>query len=283
MPHLREARMIVEGRTSLLAPVLMFCWTVTSCGPSHRECGLREWSGMCTQRSVVKIQEIEFPVPTSVFEVVYTPQPNPESPNLTPPEMRIEYRVRSSHESMLRNHLDANRSARCHMPTPPAGTCTAEPVVADLPPFDPARAASPVQQGPTACAKIEAAQGDQSGESHSSQAILSREPMLFEVNDSRPSLAATAVADQVAAQLRADPTLECVALVGGVTAGETHALAGERARAIRQLLIERGVDANRLITLSGTISTLGVGTARMADPSERRVIVRVVLRTKSSR
>src|SRR4030095_13435734 len=104
--------------------------TLASCGgPSQRQCALREWSGTCTQRGVIKTQEIEFPVPTSVFQVDYNPEPNLESPNQNPPRTQIEFRVRASFEGMLRDYLAGYATAPCHMPTPAPGSCVAEPVV----------------------------------------------------------------------------------------------------------------------------------------------------------
>jgi outer membrane protein OmpA-like peptidoglycan-associated protein len=104
------------------------------------------------------------------------------------------------------------------------------------------------------------------------------ERFRFDADSASPMPDAQPVAASVAQRLKADASLECVAVVGQVAAGEPLALAEARARAIKQLLISLGVDGKRLQTITLTASVFGPGAKPAeADAADRRVSLKVLL------
>jgi outer membrane protein OmpA-like peptidoglycan-associated protein len=84
----------------------------------------------------------------------------------------------------------------------------------------------------------------------------------------------------VAKRLAADPSVECVGLVGQITNGEPPALAEQRARAVRGLLVSLGVDKSRLTTIAVTESVYGAAAKpQAAEANNRRVSLSVLLKT----
>jgi outer membrane protein OmpA-like peptidoglycan-associated protein len=59
-------------------------------------------------------------------------------------------------------------------------------------------------------------------------------------------------------------------------------VAEQRASAVRQQLISRGVESSRLTTITATVPVYGAGTApRDVDPKLRRVLLRVLVRKQA--
>ncbi len=81
--------------------------------------------------------------------------------------------------------------------------------------------------------------------------------------------------------MAADPSLECLGVVGQTGPGEPISLAEARARAVKQLLISLGVDSRRLLTIAANSSVYGTSSnpAPAVDPESRRVSLRVLLQT----
>ncbi len=232
---------------------------------------------MCVARSIVKTKELEFPVPMSVFEVIFSPQPNTQTPNLTPPEVRLEYRVRGIYEEGLRAYLKTYETVSCSATPPAPDSCVPGPVQVDAPAFDPATVEVAAPAGPSGCAKIEAGVVQAEGVAVSAPSSL-QESLLFEQNLATPAAESLKLLDRMAEDLKAAPSIDCVSVVGSVTLGEPQVLASQRAQAVRAALVERGVEAGRLNTLSANVAIASNGQ-RAEVPSERRVILRVVLQS----
>lgn len=246
-------------------------------GPSERHCAAEApWSGTCTFKSLHKIREVEFPAPHGVFEVVYEPQPNPASPNFTPPALREEIKVMSAHELELDAYFQRNQSAACQMAAPPPGSCQPGRMSINLPPFQPTGAA-PAQEI-RGCAQLESQATQDKLPELTKKAAQMPEVVMFAQASAEASPEATQVAAAIAQRMKATPGIECVAIVGQVSPGEHPAVANERAKTVRQLLLQNGVDAARLTTIAVTEAVYGGGTeAPPPDPQKRRVTLRILL------
>jgi len=265
-------------RTSAAGVAAFLLLGFAACGgPSEKHCAAEsEWSGTCVLKSVAKLREAEFPVPHVVLEVIYEPQQSPSSPNFTPPAIREEVKILASQELELRAHLERNAQVTCNMAAPAPGSCQPGPMAVSVPPFTPtgATAASEVH----GCAQIEsqATQDNLPALSQNTTPI----PETFSFADSSSEVPPDGVqaASRVAARLRDNPAIECIAVVGQVSPGESPALAQERANRVRQLLVTGGIDAARITTVALTQQVYGAGTqAPPPDPSKRRAVLRVLL------
>lgn len=230
---------------------------------------------MCVARSVVKTKEVEFPVPMSVYEVIFSPQPNTETPNFTPPEVRLEYQVRGVYEQAFLGYLKQYETVSCSSTPPPPDSCFAGPVQVNAPAFDPATLEAAEPSGPTGCAKIDAGAVQPDNVPVNAPPSF-KESLLFEQGLVTPTAESLKLIDQFAEELNARPGIECVSVVGSVTLGEPQLLASQRAQAVRAALVQRGVDAGRLNVLTASVA-LGTDGPRQEVPSDRRVILRVVL------
>lgn len=232
---------------------------------------------MCVLSSLNKVEERELPMPWVVYEAVYTPQNNAQFPEFAPGELRMRFGAPAGSELALKNQLSAQAAVSCHAPMT-AGTCLPGAVVADVLPFDASRDATPAPVHVTGCAAIEAAsEQDRLNQSYEpSPAIPER--FTFAQGSAVLGSGAADSANAVAKQLKDDPNLECIGVVGQISAGEATGLAEERARAVKALLESRGVDKARLMTLAVTTRVYGPGSNPMpADPGNRRVSLRVLL------
>jgi outer membrane protein OmpA-like peptidoglycan-associated protein len=79
--------------------------------------------------------------------------------------------------------------------------------------------------------------------------------------------------------MKQDPSIQCLGVVGQFVRGENLEIAIARARAVRQLLIQQGVEPERLITftLDRPMSSAS-GTAYPSSSSERRVTLTILLK-----
>lgn len=264
----------------MLAPLLLGSLATghAACGgPSERHCAAEApWDGNCVLKSIVKLREAEFPVPHVVLEVVYEPQQSSSSPSFTPPAVREEVKILASQEAELRAHFEANAMAQCHMAAPAPGSCQPGRMSVNVPAFQ-ATGATPAQ-AIAGCAQIESqATQDQLPALTQGKTQI---PDVFAFAESSAELTPEAVqaAARIAQKLRDTPRIECVAVVGQVSPGESPALAQERARKVRDLLLTGGVEAARLTTIAITQQVYGAGTtAPPPDPEKRRATLRVLL------
>ena len=250
-------------------------------GPSGSGCGPEQWTGRCSLRSLVKVREKEFPVPQVGYQAIYAPERNPAFPSFTPGEAVLEFNVLASQEGALQAHLQQNPSVECFAKPAPPGSCIPGEVAVNLPEFDPARSA-PAEIVVKGCAQIDAASAqDRLPQMMSTTGKEFSESFQFAENSSDLPQGAEDLASRMAAQISSDPTLECVAIVGEMSYGERLITAAERARNVLRLILNRGVDPSRLTTIVPTTPLSGGATETVANPAERRVRLRVLLRSKA--
>jgi len=86
---------------------------------------------------LLKFEDRTLPIPYLVYEAIYAPQPNTTYPNYTPAETRLRFGAPAQYELSLYDHLKAQSSVSCQLPTA-RGTCIPKTVVVNVVPFDPA-------------------------------------------------------------------------------------------------------------------------------------------------
>ena len=229
------------------------------------------------------MREVELPVPHAVYVAIYTPIQNPQSPNYTPPAVRLEVSAVSKHDQALHQHMERYRQIPCQQSIKEG--CAYNPVVASLPEFDPAHYAQAQTQptGPVGCAKIETQGLAPNPEIGKDATQTLPERFLFASNASEPDSSMIALAQSVAQRLNADRSIECVGVVGQSAAGESPGLGELRAQAIKRLLQQQGVAAERMMTISASTPLYGPGNERQpAKPEDQRVSITVILRADSA-
>jgi len=237
---------------------------------------------MCKLHSLTKVEDRDLPIPYVVYEAVYTPQISPQFPNYTPAEVRQRFGTPAQNEFALQDHLNAQQTVSCESPVA-QGNCIPEGMTVNVTPFDPEHAAKAEAPHAKGCAAIEAAsEQDRVNRSRESKVVIP-ERINFDADSSSLAPEATTIASAVSKRLQADPTLECVAVVGQSAPGESPSLAEARAHAVKELLISLGVDRSRLLTIALTSSVYGAGAKpQEADPNQnpRRVSLSVLLKTE---
>lgn len=250
-----------------------------SCAGGQTECHPETWAGTCHLIRVQKVREAEFPLPSVTLEAVYRPQPDANGQSLLPPDLRREFTALDRYEDALRTHLDAYQTPRCYINPPPPGQCQPGPMQVEVPEFDGSKAdVAPANRGPKGCAQIEATSSqDKVTQAKSSTTVIAERFEFGEgVADVTPD--ANAPLETLAQRLKQSPNLECVGVVGAWVRGENVAVAFARARAIREQLISRGVEPERLLALTVDPPALGPsGTPEPPNPKDRRVTLSVLL------
>ena len=247
---------------------------------ARADCATSAWSGSCTLRSLTKVEDRDLPIPYVVYEAIYAPQVSTQYPQYTPAEVRLRFGTPAQYEFALQDHLKAQATVTCQSPVA-QGSCIPEGIVANVTPFDPEHAVIAPPQHATGCAAIEAAsEQDRLNQSRNATVVIP-DRFLFAVDSSALSPEATTTASAVAKRLQADPTLECVGLVGQITPGESPSLAEARAHAIKDLLISMGVERGRLLTIAVTANVFGPGAKPLEEDerNNRRVSLSVLLKT----
>jgi hypothetical protein len=289
--HLRSAawRGVAHDRSAVLSPwlrssagVLAVAAAASACGgPSNTQCEHRAWSGQCRLVRVQTLREAEFPEPHVVLQGIYSPITNASSPYVTPPDVGVEFTARSRFAGDLQAHLERYRTVDCTERPPPPGTCVAGDLVVDVPKFVPPKDAYGFgERTSEGCAQLEdvGASGQLPEIGRDSAAVFPQD-LKFSPGSASPTSESIAFIEQAAQRLLEDPTLECVALVGQVAPNEPLTLAAERARAIRQSMVDRGVDPRRLMAITATVNVYSSARDPVLDPEDlRRVMLRVVLR-----
>jgi hypothetical protein len=230
------------------------------------------------------LREAEFPEPHIVLQGLYSPLASPSSPNLTPPDVGVEFTARSRFAGDLRAHLERYSKVDCAQRPPPAGTCVAGDLVVDVPQFVPPKDSYGFgERTSEGCAQLEdVAASGQLPEIGRDAAAIFPEDVKFEVGSASPSVSSSGYLEQATQKLLQDPTLECVAVVGQVAPNEPLTLAAERARAIVQSMVDHGVDAKRLMAITATVNVYAAANDQVLNPVDlRRVMLRVVLRRET--
>lgn len=267
---------------SLLVSLLSLSAGCAGESAAQKACPSPAWSGKCNLREVTKVEERELPMPYVVYEAIYAPQQNDESPEFTPGEIRYRVGAPGVHEFALLDHLKQQKVVTCHATAAPV-TCLPGEVTADVLPFDVEQAAPAAAPSIVGCAAIDApSEQDRLARTRSEGSAIG-ERFTFGEGSSALSPDASDTARDVSQRLATDPGLECLGLVGQTTPGEPISLAEARARAVKQLLISLGVDSRRLQTIAANASVSGAGskTAAPIDPESRRVSLRVLLQTST--
>jgi outer membrane protein OmpA-like peptidoglycan-associated protein len=246
---------------------------------ARADCATSAWSGSCTLRALTKVEDRDLPMPYVVYEAIYTPQPNPQHAQYTPAEVRLRFGAPGQYEFALQDHLKAQSTVSCQSPVA-QGSCIPEGIVANVLPFDAEHAAVAPPTHASGCAAIEAASEQDRVNQSRNATVVMPERFVFDVDSAALSPEATTTASGVAKQLQADPTLECVGLVGQITPGESASLAEARAHAVKELLVSMGVARGRLLTIAVTANVFGPGAkVQDAEPNKRRVSLSVLLKT----
>ncbi len=233
---------------------------------------------MCELSSFSKVREVEFPVPHAVYEAIYTPVQNSQSPKYTPPAVRLEVKALSKYEAALDSHMARYRQIPCQQTI--RDGCAYNPVVATLPEFNPLEySAASEPTGPVGCAKIES-QGAEAAQIGAAGAETLPERFFFPLNSAAVDANMTGTAQGIANRLSAEPAIECVGVVGQSAAGESPGLGELRAQAIKRLLAQQGVSEQRMMTISASTPLYGPGNERQTPKTEdQRVSITVILRT----
>jgi outer membrane protein OmpA-like peptidoglycan-associated protein len=269
-----RSRRILRGATGALIVAL----PIAACGPSA-PCRPQTYSGTCELQNMTKIQERSLPVPQVVYQSLWRPLPGQGGASMVPPDAQLEHHALAKHELVLVDFLQQHRQVPCFEREATQGSCHAGPLFVQLPEFDPNRvAATQAPAGPVGCARIEGSAEPPPDIGQASAAV--GDEIRFAEGVAILDDRSRQIADQVALRLSADPGVDCVGVVGQVAPGESLGLAEERARAVRQYLVSRGVDPSRLTTITATERVFGAGARPgETDPKLRRVYLRVLLRS----
>ena len=249
-------------------------------GPSNTQCEHGTWSGQCRLIRVQTLREVEFPEPHVVLQGLYSPIANASSPTLTPPDVGVEFTARSRFAGDLHAHLERHRTVDCTERPPAPGTCVAGDLVVNVPKFVPPKEAYGFDERAKGCAQLEdVGAGGQLPEIGRDSAAIFPQDLTFGPGSASPASESIALLEQAVQRLLQDSTLECVAVVGQVAPNEPLTLAAERARAVRQSMVDRGVDPKRLMAITATVNVYSSARDQVLDPEDlRRVMLRVVLR-----
>lgn len=276
---------VVSGRwghavAALAAPVI-----AVGCASGQGECRAETWSGTCQLVSVTKTRQSELPLPNVTLQALYRPQPGDSGPTLMPPDQAKDFTVLDRYEDALRTHLDGHKAPRCFVNPPPPGQCVPGQLVVEVPEFDAEHASvAPDNSRPKGCAQIESTSSqDRITQAKTSETIIRERFQFGEQSSELASDAATAL-DALAARLKQSPNLQCVGVVGAWIRGENVALAFARARAVREQLVARGVEPERLLALTVDPPTLSASTAaEPPNPNDRKVTLSVLLDLPAAR
>lgn len=249
------------------------------CASGQGECHPNTWSGTCQLVQVSKVRESEFPLPNVVLEGLYRPQPDASGTTLVPPDARREFGALTKFEEALRAHLNAHPAVRCYVNPPPPGQCQPGAMVVEVPEFDATRAqASSEDAGPKGCAQIDSSSSQDKVTQNQGPTSVITQRFEFTENSAEVSPSAGAELDALAARIKQARNMQCLGVVGAWVRGETLSVAFARARAIREQLIQRGIEPERLIALTVDPPMVGTsGVPEPVNPKDRRVTLSVLL------
>lgn len=247
-------------------------------GTQAHPCNRDTWTGSCFQRGTQPLREVEFPVPYTVYQVIFSPRQDFGASFFAPPDASLEYQVMSGDEEAFTAYLAQYRTAQCRLGYEASTECTPGRLEIAIPPFDARlyRAAASAD-APQGCRRIEA-QGTGAGPDLGHSEKLGA-PLHFATGTDALDATGIEALDAAARTLLGDPSIECVGLVGQIASGEPLGLAEQRARAVKRLLVERGVAESRLMTVTATVPVYSGPERPVADPAEQRVHMTIILRS----
>lgn len=253
-------------------------------GCAKAECHTETWSGTCRLQTVTKVREMELPLPSVAVEAIYRPL-STEGPPLLLPDVRREFVALSRHEQALIQHVTSFPSATCFVNPPPPGQCNPGTMVVEVPEFDATTVQStPEEDGPKGCAQIDSTSSQDRIQEKQTDAQAVPERFHFGESSAELPTESEQLATAIAERLKQDPTIQCLGVVGQFVRGETLEIAFARAQAVRQLLIEKGVEPERLVALTLDRPMTGAsGSTDPASPMERRVSVSILLKLAPGR
>ncbi len=267
-PHARALRATVALSTAAFVAAAVGGGCASS--RSTTEPCTPPWSGTCTLRQVTKLGERSAPVPLVIYEGLYEPQGAPNSV----PMARVTVEARAVYAGDVKAYFHAQPEVSCEQLVD--DQCFPGALSVRLSPFTPPTEVAAPQV--TGCARIEQESADYDASADDSGAETLPEQLLFEEGAVTQTAPGTSVLDALATRLKAEPNLECLAVVGMSASGESPGLAEQRARTVRNALIERGVEPGRLRTVSVTASLYGPNTRPENERAkDRRVVFRVLL------
>lgn len=277
---------LVKGSTSAvrfaLAALVAGAASLPACGGGTPHCRPQHWEGKCKLGAVRTVRITEaFPRSYVTIQASYEPQPNASSPALTPAEVRQEFRIPADQEDQLRDHLKNNALLPCQETDLSDETCSPGKVQVAIPAFQPKKTEVAAQTGgPRNCQLLdtEGASQDKPLKPDQLPGIQLPRQLLFATGSAEVDAAVKAMLSQVAQTLSAHPEVQCLALTGHVAAGESSLLAQQRARAVRDALLQLGVDGTRLVSFGGAVPLYGEqAQERTADPKDQNVSLSVLL------
>lgn len=262
--------------TVLLPGLWLGCGTQPSCHPET-------WSGTCHLQTVTKVREVELPLPSVVLEAIYRTEAAGHGSFGS--DIRREFTALAKHEEALRQHVLSHPAPPCYVSPPPPGQCNPGALVVDVPEFDGTTAEQVAEDaGPRGCAQIDATSTQDRIRARATEAEAIAERFHFAESSAVLPEGAEQLADAIALRMKGEPSIQCVGVVGQYVRGETLEIAFTRARAVRQLLIERGVEPERLtaITLDRPV-TGASGGVDPSSPTDRQVSLSVLLKLAPER
>jgi outer membrane protein OmpA-like peptidoglycan-associated protein len=218
----------------------------------------------------------------AVVEAVYEPRSSGSQQTLLPPSKRQEFRVRAAHEAELQEHLQRYPSVECRFQERQGGSCAEGALELNIPAFVPS---------PIADVTADAGASDSGGCGELERGALAAQGSDAELPQGTPgeiqfaadSSEATPEIEQqvarVAEALQGNPNIQCLAVIGHITAGERAIIGDERAATIKNLLVARGIQANRLQTIAAVVPMTG-GAPRAVIEADRKVRLRVLQRQR---
>lgn len=270
----------VSTSAALLLALLPAIGCNTGSGPSSASTCQTPWAGTCQLRSVTKVAERELPVSHVLVEALYEPLDAPASV----PPARVQTEARPQHEISLRTHFESHPTVSCEQTVD--AQCFPGQLLVHLPEYVPTEEApEPLVRGCSAllsdsqpAAEDVSASNSQESPNASVDAGVLAERLYFGEDSTEIDSSSRPALEAVAAQLLAEPSIECVAVVGQGTFGERAGIGELRASAVRRLLIERGVEASRLHPVALSTSVQAAGRPEEQPTTDRRVQFRVLLR-----
>jgi outer membrane protein OmpA-like peptidoglycan-associated protein len=276
--------MFREARTRRLATgasAALVLAAFASCDHSGTgdHCAYENWRGMCQLKEINRTRLIESMPAIAVVEAVYEPQPAASGPVLLPPSKRQEFSVRAEQEPELRAHLQKYPLVECQFQELRASACAEGNLALSVPTFIPPEApTASVDAGDVGggCSELDkSAAPAQGSDAELPQGVPVE--LMFEADSSEPTAQLEQQVAQVAQALQQHPDIECLAVVGHVTAGERAIVGDERAAAVKNLLVARGIASKRLQTIAAVVPMSG-GAPRAVIPADRKVRLRVLRR-----
>jgi outer membrane protein OmpA-like peptidoglycan-associated protein len=237
---------------------------------------------MCQLKAVSRVRLIESMPAIAIVEGLYEPQDTQPGQTLLPPNKRQEFSVRAEQELELRAHLEKYSVVPCRFQERASGSCAEGSLSVEVPAFVPGplpdvRAdAGPPESG--GCAELDRGQPAAQGAAAELPAGAPVE-IYFAADSAETTPEIEKEVAKVAEALQGHSDIQCVAVIGHVTAGERAIVGDERAAAVKNLLVSRGVPSHRLQTIAAVVPMTG-GAPRAVIEADRKVRLRVLKRSQ---